>query len=64
MATGRDVVDEVRAALNDEDEDAYRWSDEELLRLINAAQRQIVMLLPEANVVDEVVIADDVWITV
>lgn len=60
MATGQDIVDEVRAQLNDEDSDAYRWSDAEMLRYVNAAQRQIVFELPEANIVEETVdLADD-----
>lgn len=53
MAKGQDIVDEVRAQLNDEDSGAYRWSDAEMLRYVNAGQRQIVFELPEANIVEE-----------
>ena len=59
MATGQDIVDEVRAQLNDEDTTNYRWSDAEMLTFVNASQRTIVQLVPEANIVEtEVEITD------
>lgn len=53
MATGQDIVDEVRAEINDEDVAELHWSDADMLRYVNAAQRRIVILVPEANVVEE-----------
>lgn len=55
MATGQNIADEVRTQLNDGDAAALRWSDAEILSYINAALREIVLLVPEANVADEVV---------
>ena len=52
MATGQDIVDEVRAQLLDENVSNQRWSDAEMLRYVNAAQRQIVVFLPEANIIE------------
>lgn len=40
--------------MNDEDSANYRWSDSEILHYINAAQRQIVTLVPEANVIESI----------
>lgn len=54
MATGQSIIDEVRDQINDTTA-TYRWSDTELLRYLNAAQRQIVMLVPEANTVEQMV---------
>lgn len=56
MAIGQDIVDEVRAELNDEDTGDLHWSDADMLRYVNAAQRRIVILVPEANVVEEQVV--------
>jgi len=53
LATGQNIADEARSDLNDGDASNYRWSDTEMLRYINAAQRAIVFILPEANVVEE-----------
>jgi hypothetical protein len=53
LATGQQLADEARADLNDGDASNVRWTDAEILRFINAAQRQIVLLLPEANIVEE-----------
>jgi hypothetical protein len=53
LATGQEIADEVRLQLNDNDTSNYRWSDAELLGYINAGGRQIVLLMPEANVVRE-----------
>jgi hypothetical protein len=53
LATGQNIADEARGDLNDGDASNYRWSDAEVLRFVNAAQRQIVFMLPEANVVEE-----------
>ena len=52
MATGQNIVDEVRAQLQDEDTSNLRWTDVEMLRYVNAAQRQIVVFLPEANIIE------------
>lgn len=53
MATGDNIIDEARSELNDEDGANFRWSDAELLRYVNASQRVIVTLRPEANIVSE-----------
>lgn len=53
MATGQTIADEARADLNDGDASNLRFSDTVMLRFINAAIRQIVTLLPSANVVEE-----------
>jgi hypothetical protein len=53
LATGQNIADEARADLNDGDAGNFRWSDAEMLRFIVASARQIVMLVPEANVVEE-----------
>ena len=59
MTTGTNIATEVRTQLNDGDTNNYRWSDAELLLYINAGQRQIVTLVPEANVVEEQVTLSD-----
>jgi hypothetical protein len=53
LATGQNIADEARDDLNDGDASNFRWSDASMLRYINAAQRQIVLVKPEANVVEE-----------
>lgn len=53
MATGQELIDEVRRVIHDEG--ATRWPDAELLDYINAGQRSIVVLVPEANLVETVV---------
>lgn len=53
MTTGQQVIDDVRHTLHDEDPLCYRWDDNELLGYINAGQRKIVTLVPDANVVQE-----------
>lgn len=53
MATGQNIADEARADLNDGDASNYRWSDAHILLYINAALRQILLILPEANVIEE-----------
>ena len=61
MATGTSLATEVRRTLHDEDSSAYRWSDAELIDYINAGQRVIVTLVPQANPVEEVVtISNDI----
>jgi len=56
LTTGQEIADEVRGQLNDGDTLNLRWTDAEMLRFVNAGQRQIVQLVPEANVVQEVVV--------
>jgi len=51
VTTAATLITEVRGLLSDETV-AYRWSDAELLRYLNAAQRQIVTLVPEAFAVE------------
>ena len=51
--TGQNIADEARADLNDGDASNYRWSDADMLRYVNAAQRRIVSIVPEANIVIE-----------
>lgn len=55
MATGTNVATEARRTLHDEESGSYRWSDAELIDYINAAQRRIAALVPEANSVETVV---------
>lgn len=55
MATGQNIADEARADLNDADADNLRWSDTELVSYINAAQRRIAALVPEANIIETAV---------
>jgi len=54
MATGQNLIDEVRRIIHDENA-TYRWADAELIDYINAGQRAIVVLVPEANLVETVV---------
>ena len=54
MATAQDIFDEVRRTIHDENSSTYRWSDDELLDYLNAAARQIVGLVPDANTVETV----------
>lgn len=54
MATGQDLITEVRRIIHDESA-AFRWADAELIDYINAGQRTIVVLVPEANLVETVV---------
>lgn len=53
-ATVQDVINEVRFTIHDENA-TYRWSDAELIDYINAASRQIVSFVPEANLVSTIV---------
>ena len=52
MSTAQNIVDEVRFQLNDEDTSNFRWSDAEMLIYVNAGQRQIVLLVPESNIIE------------
>ena len=54
MTTGQNIADEVRLELNDGDASNLRWSDTELLGYINAAQREIVTQVPQANIVEAI----------
>ena len=54
MATGQDLIDEVRRVIHDESA-TFRWPDAELIDYINAGQRAIVVLVPEANLIETVV---------
>lgn len=54
MATGQDLITEVRRIIHDENA-TFRWADAELIDYINAGQRAIVVLVPEANLVETVV---------
>ena len=54
MSLASDIVDEVRGELNDEDTSNLRWSDADMLVFVNAGQREIVTLLPEANMVEAI----------
>ena len=53
-ATVQNVIDEVRLAIQDTDGANYRWADAELIKYVNAASRQIVALVPEANIVETI----------
>jgi hypothetical protein len=53
-ATVQDVIDEVRFTIHDETASTYRWTDIELIDYVNAAGRQIVSLVPEANLVSAI----------
>ena len=52
MTTVAELIQLVRYQLHDQDKDCYRWSDEELLDYLNAGTKEIVSLVPEANVVE------------
>lgn len=54
MATAQDIFDEVRRVIHDENPASYRWTDGELIDYLNAADRQIVGLVPDANTVESV----------
>jgi len=54
-ATVQDVIDEVRYTIHDEVIASYRWTDAELIDYVNAASRQIVSLIPEANLVTSII---------
>ncbi len=54
MAIGQELIDEVRRIIHDEDVTSFRWSDAELIDYLNAGQRQIVVLIPEANILETV----------
>ncbi|KKM76912.1 hypothetical protein LCGC14_1375350 [marine sediment metagenome] len=54
MATGQNLIDEVRRIIHDESA-TFRWADAELIDYLNAGQRAIVVLVPEANLVETVV---------
>jgi len=53
-ATVQDVIDEVRFTIHDETASAYRWTDIELIDYVNAASRQIVSFVPEANLLSTI----------
>lgn len=53
MSIVQNVFDEVRRTIHDENP-TYRWSDAELMAYTNAAMRQIVSILPDANTVESV----------
>lgn len=53
-ATVQGVIDEVRFTIHDGTASAYRWTDVELIDYVNAAGRQIVSLVPEANLVSSI----------
>lgn len=50
-ATVQNVIDQVRYTIHDTNELTYRWTNAELLDYVNAASRQIVAFVPEANIV-------------
>lgn len=52
--TVQDVIDEVRFTIHDETVSTYRWTDIELIDYVNAAGRQIVSIVPEANIVETI----------
>ena len=54
-ATVQDVIDEVRFTIHDETPGSYRWSDVELIDYVNAAGRQIVTYVPEANLTTSII---------
>jgi len=53
-ATVQNVIDEVRFTIHDENAASYRWTDAELIAYVNAASRQIVTIVPEANIVESI----------
>lgn len=53
MTTAAELIQLARYLLHDQDSDCYRWSDEELLDYLNAGMKEIINLVPEANVVEE-----------
>jgi len=54
-ATVQNVIDEVRYTIHDEVAASYRWTDAELIDYVNAASRQIVTFVPEANLVTSII---------
>ncbi len=52
MSTAQNIVDEVRGELNDEVTSNFRFSNADMLTFVNAGQREIVTLLPEANIIE------------
>ena len=54
-ATVQDVIDEVRFTIHDQSASNYRWTDVELLDYVNAASRQIVSYVPEANLTTSII---------
>ena len=54
-ATVQNVIDEVRYTIHDEVSASYRWTDAELIDYVNAASRQIVTFVPEANLVTSII---------
>ncbi len=54
MATGQELITEVRRIIHDESA-TFRWADAELIDYLNAGQRAIVVLVPEANLIETVV---------
>lgn len=54
-ATVQNVLDEVRYTIHDEDSGNYRWTDAELIDYVNAASRQIVTFVPEANLTTSII---------
>lgn len=54
MATVQSIIDQVRYTIHDENP-TYRWSDAELIVYLNSGVRQIIQIVPEANVVSEAV---------
>ncbi len=54
MATGQNIVDEVRRTIHDTNVSTYRWSDAEMIDYINAGTRDIISLVPEAYTIETV----------
>jgi len=54
-ATVQDVIDQVRYTIHDETAASYRWTDAELIAYVNAASRQIVSIVPEANLTASII---------
>lgn len=54
MALASELFDEARRIFHDEDAANYRWTDAELIDYLNAATRQIVTLVPEANTLETI----------
>jgi len=53
-ATVQSVIDTIRFTIHDTNASTYRWTDAELLDYINAGSRQIVTIVPEANITDAI----------
>jgi hypothetical protein len=54
-ATVQNVIDQVRYTIHDETPATYRWTDAELIAYVNAASRQIVSIVPEANLTTSII---------